>query len=99
MLKTERNTPTMGARVERAFRKSTERYRAYLPEDRGYSRRNAAGNIGKVRRVDSFFEHGQWWITDLDTGDQWAVNDAEGSEANGVFDGFCFEQVSHGEED
>ena len=44
------------------------------------------------------FEHGQWWITDLDTGDQWAVNDAEGSEANGVFDGFCFEQVTKGDD-
>lgn len=40
------------------------------------------------------FEHGQWWITDLDSGTQWAVCDAAGS---GAIDGFWFEQVSEGD--
>jgi hypothetical protein len=97
MLKTERNTPTMGARVLRAFQK--------WARANGRSTRRtvtvAGGRIETRARYNADFEHGQWWITDLDTGDQWAVNDAEGSEANGengVFDGFCFEQVTKGDD-
>lgn len=41
------------------------------------------------------FEHGQWWVTDLKTGAQWSVVDAEGG--NSV-DGFDFEQVTDGDE-
>ena len=46
-------------------------------------------------RLQADFEHGQWWITAIDTGAQWSVCDAEGKCA---VDGFCFEQVSYGEE-
>ena len=90
MLKTERNTPTMGARVKRAFRKSRLNIRACYPPERkrkGFYR----------RRVCSNFEHGQWWITDLDTGAQWSVCDGVGFEADG-FDGFCFELVTKGDD-
>lgn len=41
------------------------------------------------------FEHGQWWITELETGAAWSVVDAEGGHA---VDGFDFEQVSEGDE-
>lgn len=39
-----------------------------------------------------FFEHGQWWVEDLDTGAQWSVVDAR----SGGRDYFDFEQVSEG---
>ena len=42
------------------------------------------------------FEHGQWWITDLRTGAQWSVVDAEGGRS---VDGFDFEQVTYGEDE
>lgn len=84
MLKTERNTKTMGARVLRAFC--------------AWAKYALCADRKRASRYNSDFEHGQWWITDLDTGAQWSVCDAEGSEANGVFDGFCFEQVSRGED-
>ena len=83
MLKTERNTPTMGARILRAFRKWHKINRPSEPN----------------RRLDTFFEHGQWWAQNPFNGAQWSVCDAEGTEANGVFDGFCFEQVSGGEDE
>jgi hypothetical protein len=83
MLKTETNTPTMGARIESAFRKSTLRLRSYLSGERAVPHR---------RRINADFEHGQWWITDLDTGAQWSVHDTNGK-------GFCFEQVSQGLEE
>lgn len=38
------------------------------------------------------FEHGQWWVTDLKTGRQWSVVDAN------TLSGFDFEQVTQGEE-
>ena len=46
-------------------------------------------------RFETFFEHGQWWITDKRSGAQWSVNDAsvEGRE------GFSFEMVTPPEED
>ena len=83
MLNTERNTKTMGARVLRAFR---QWYKATLPA------------VRRDFRPDVFFEHGQWWAQNLFTGAQWSVCDAEGTEANGVFNGFCFEQAAHGED-
>ena len=43
--------------------------------------------------IQADFEHGQWWITNLETGAQWAVVDAEGGES---VDGFDFEQVTEG---
>lgn len=94
MLKTEQNTQTMGERVLRSFRK--------WARHNGLSiKRTITVNGGRIEtraRYNSDFEHGQWWITDLDTGAQWSVCDAEGTEANGVFDGFCFERVTEGEE-
>lgn len=40
------------------------------------------------------FEHGQWWITRISTGDQWSVVDAEGGSS---VDGFDFELVTEGD--
>ena len=84
MLKTETNTTAIWKRVLNAFRHSAHRARP--------------GRTGAlvVRRITAAFEHGQWWITDLDTGAQWSVNDARGGSA---VDGFDFEQVSRGEEE
>jgi len=48
------------------------------------------------RRVNAFYEHGQWWIDYPRTGAQWSVNDAEGP---GSAQGFCFERVSQGDDD
>ena len=42
------------------------------------------------------FEHGQWWVSELGTGRQWSVVDAEGGPA---VDGFDFEQVSRGSDE
>ena len=100
MLKTERNTPTMGARVKRAFRKFALQHGRPL----GRTVTVAGGSIVTRPRYNSDFEHGQWWITDLDTGAEWSVCDAEGNASTDhlsgkfkregdVFDGFCFEQV------
>jgi hypothetical protein len=82
-LNSERNTKSMEARVLRAFRKWHRKNRVSQP---------TRGNIAV------FFEHGHWWAEEVSTGAQWSACDAEGSGANGVFDGFCFEQVSQGEE-
>lgn len=49
-----------------------------------------------IRRTDSFYEHGQWWVQHLDTGAQWAAQDCAGYSA---VDGFCFEQVTRGDEE
>jgi len=49
-----------------------------------------------VRRTDSFYEHGHWWVQHLDTGAQWDAQDCSGY---GEVDGFCFEQVSRGDDD
>lgn len=38
------------------------------------------------------FEHGQWFVTDRETGAQWAVNDAEGCT-------FDYEQVTQGDDE
>ncbi len=48
-----------------------------------------------IARFTTDFEHGQWWVTDLDTGAQWSVCDAEGP---GIIDGLDFEQVTESEE-
>jgi hypothetical protein len=48
------------------------------------------------QNLSADFEHGQWWITDLDSGAQWSVVDAEGGNS---IDGFDFEQVTQGDED
>lgn len=49
-----------------------------------------------VRKIDGFYEHGQWWINDRRNGAQWSVCDAEGY---GSTNGFCFEQVTNGDDD
>ena len=41
----------------------------------------------------AFFEHGQWWVENRDTGAQWSVVDAEGGQS---VDGFDFENVTEG---
>jgi hypothetical protein len=46
--------------------------------------------FGMGNRIQTNFEHGQWWITDLDTGAQWSVVDSS--------DGFDFEEVTPAEE-
>lgn len=56
----------------------------------------AAHKALRRRNINADFEHGQWWITHLPTGAQWSVGDAEGSSA---IDGFCFEQVTSGDEE
>lgn len=56
--------------------------------------RAAREYFGKHRRLDAHFEHGQWWITDCETGAQWSVNDAEGQY---TVDGFDFDQVTEPE--
>ncbi len=59
----------------------------------------AAGKLLFRRRRTRYtadFEHGQWWVTELGTGAQWSVCDAEGA---GSALGFCFEQVSQGDDE
>lgn len=46
--------------------------------------------------LTAFFEHGQWWITDTETGAQWSVVDCESQTGEEYFD---FEQVTQGDED
>ena len=60
---------------------------------------DAAHRAGVGGHITANFEHGQWWITDIDTGAQWSVCDADGSEEAGVFYGFSCEQVTLGDED
>ena len=81
-LKSETNTPRMEKRVLDAFEKS----------DIAHAIRS--NRLGRFRIK---FEHGQWFITDLDSGAQWAVVDA--ADAYSGIDGFDFEQVTAGEEE
>lgn len=45
-------------------------------------------------RIQADFEHGQWFVTCVDCGAQWSVNDAEGP---GSYDGFDFERITEGD--
>lgn len=56
-----------------------------------------AAGLVTIRNGRSFFEHGQWWIENADTGAQWSVHDSAGAEGVHTFEGFCFEQVTRGE--
>ena len=56
---------------------------------------NAATEALGIARFSVDFEHGQYWVTDLDSGAQWSVNDAEGP---GTVDGCDFEQVTPGDD-
>lgn len=58
--------------------------------------RAARSRLGKRRRYQADFEHGQWWVTELSTGAQWSVVDCATAEGVDYLD---FEQVSRGEED
>ncbi len=46
-------------------------------------------------RLTADYEHGQWWVTDLDSGAQWSVVDCESVDGDEYFG---FEQVSQGDE-
>lgn len=56
---------------------------------------SAARKALRRRNIQANFEHGQWWVTDLVTGAQYSVADAEGP---GTVNGFVFEQVTEGED-
>lgn len=43
--------------------------------------------------VEAVFEHGQWWVIEITTGAAWSVCDAN------TPSGFCFEQVSRGDDE
>jgi hypothetical protein len=47
-------------------------------------------------KLTATFEHGQWWIEDVETGAQWSVVDCESQTGQEYFD---FEQVTQGDED
>jgi hypothetical protein len=49
-----------------------------------------------VSKYSTDFEHGQWWVTAMDSGRQWSVVDAEGP---GSVHGFDFEVVTEGDSD
>ena len=48
-----------------------------------------------VSDIQVDFEHGQWFVTQLSTGAQWSVHDAE-SNGNEYFE---FDQISEGDDD
>lgn len=50
----------------------------------------------KLRRrsLQADFEHGQWWVTDLDNGQQWSVVDCETHDGKAYLD---FEEVTRGD--
>lgn len=50
----------------------------------------------KRKRLQADFEHGQWWVTDLDTGAQWSVVDCQ---TQGGVNYLGFERVSQGDEE
>lgn len=56
----------------------------------------AAAAYGLPLDMSADFEHGQWWVTDRNTGAQWSVIDASGGRS---VDGFDFEPVTDGEEE
>lgn len=51
--------------------------------------------LGQHQRLSAHFEHGQWWVMHTN-GAAWSVCDASGSD--GVYDGFCFEQIAEAED-
>ena len=53
----------------------------------------AGGDLGEPHRLSVDWEHGQWWVTNLDTGAQWSVHLCSGPR------GLDFEQVSDGDDD
>ena len=53
--------------------------------------RAARAILGRRRPLIAFFEHGQWWVEDRNSGGQWSVVDASGGRS---VDGFDFEEVA-----
>lgn len=49
--------------------------------------------VGEDDRLQVDWEHEGWWVTNLETGAQWAVNLCSGPES------ITFEQVSEGDDD
>jgi len=49
---------------------------------------------GHEPQMTSFFEHGQWWVQDINSDATWSVVDAEGGDAVA---GYSFEQITDGE--
>jgi hypothetical protein len=89
------------AELEAALRMVVEQYGGGELTTNGEYTRQVEIRIGHavsealgIARFQCDFEHGQWWVTDLDTGAQWSVCDAEGP---GSTDGFDFEQVTEGD--
>lgn len=76
MLKTEKNTPQMRDRVLAAAR---ERFSGN-DEEEGFP----------FFPPSVFYEHGQWWVENIETGEVWSVVDAVGGNA---IDGFDFEPL------
>jgi predicted cupin superfamily sugar epimerase len=58
--------------------------------------RAARFRLGKRRKFQADYEHGQWWVTELGTGAQWSVVTCATAEGVDYLD---FEQVSRGEEE
>ena len=54
-------------------------------------------NLGHIGDLNTFFEHGQWWVENRKTGAQWGACDAEGPESAVISNGFYFEQVTKGD--
>jgi hypothetical protein len=68
------------------------------PETEADIRREAMDETGLDLDRDDIqtdFEHGQWWVTQLSTGAQWSVVDVLTRAGEEVFG---FEQVSEGED-
>ncbi len=76
MLKTERDTPAMRDRILAAAK---ARFSGN-DEQEGFP----------FFAPSAFYEHGQWWIENPETGAVWSVVDAEGGNA---IDGFDFEPI------
>jgi len=51
--------------------------------------------LGHISDLQPVFEHGQWWLRNSRTGEDWAACDAEGP---GSHDGFSFELVTQRQE-
>jgi len=51
---------------------------------------------GYVPNLDAFFEHGHWWVHDVESSACWSVVDCEGPDCP---DGVDFEQVTDGDFD
>jgi hypothetical protein len=54
--------------------------------------RGAFREYARIRTFDTAYEHGQWWVI-LKSGLTYSVGDSNYDR------GFCFEEVSHGDEE